>query len=124
MSIHAKTVTVFDDDNDLLDIFRFLFEEEQCTVHTFSDCNNILDKVKSTAPDLILMDNWIPDSGGEVAVKQLKADDELSHIPVIYVSANNDVREIAARAGAERFLAKPFDFDELLAMASELVGQS
>jgi CheY-like chemotaxis protein len=123
MSIHAKTVTVFDDDQDLLNIFRFLFEEEECTVHTFSNCNDVAEKVSNTNPDLILMDNWIPDSGGEEAVKQLKADEKLKHIPVIYISANNDVREIAMRAGADQFMPKPFDFEDLLAMASELVGQ-
>ena len=82
-----------------------------------------MEKVRRVAPDLILMDNWIPSLGGEVAVKLLKAEPDLKDIPVIYISANNDVKEIAARAGAERFMPKPFEFDDLLSMAIELVGK-
>lgn len=121
MRLDSKRVAVFDDDQDLLAIFRFLFEDEGYVVETFQDCDNVIDKIRNVVPHLILMDNWIPSSGGEVAVKLLKADPDLKHIPVIYISANNDVKEIAARAGADRFMAKPFEFDDLLLMASALV---
>ncbi|MNK00643.1 CAI-1 autoinducer sensor kinase/phosphatase CqsS [compost metagenome] len=123
MGLEAKKVAVFDDDQDLLTIFRFLFEDAGCIVESFSDCDEVVEKVRRVAPDLILMDNWIPSLGGEVAVKLLKAEPDLKDIPVIYISANNDVKEIAARAGAERFMPKPFEFDDLLSMAIELVGK-
>lgn len=121
MQEHSKLVAVFDDDQDLLNIFRFLFEDEGFEVQTFQDCDRVVEKVSAISPDLILMDNWIPSTGGEVAVQQLKSHDHLKNIPVIYVSANNDVKEIAARAGADRFLAKPFEFDDLLALTNELL---
>lgn len=121
MGLDAKRVVVFDDDQDLLAIFRFLFEDAGCIVESFSDCDDVVAKVRRVAPDLILMDNWIPSLGGEVAVKLLKAALDLKDIPVIYISANNDVKEIAARAGADRFMPKPFEFDDLLSMATALV---
>jgi len=122
MEKNSKLVAVFDDDQDLLNIFRFLFEDEGFVVHTFQDCDNVVEKVRAISPDLILMDNWIPSTGGEVAVQRLKNEADLKDIPVIYVSANNDVKEIATRAGADRFLAKPFEFDDLLALADELLS--
>jgi len=121
MGLDSKRVAVFDDDQDLLTIFSFLFEDAGCTVVSFQDCDNVVTKVRDAAPDLILMDNWIPSSGGEVAVKLLKAEPDLKNIPVIYISANNDVKDIATRAGAECFMPKPFEFDDLLAMATALV---
>jgi len=121
MEKYSKLVAVFDDDQDLLNIFRFLFEDEGFNVQTFQDCDNVVEKVRTISPDLILMDNWIPSTGGEIAVQNLKNQPDLKDIPVIYVSANNDVKEIAARAGADRFLAKPFEFDDLLALAKELL---
>jgi DNA-binding response OmpR family regulator len=123
MEKNSKLVAVFDDDQDLLNIFRFLFEDEGFDVQTFQDCDNVVEKVQAISPDLILMDNWIPGTGGEVAVQRLKSHADLKNIPIIYVSANNDVKEIAARAGADRFLAKPFEFDDLLALANELLQQ-
>lgn len=122
MALDSKRIAVFDDDQDLLTIFSFLFEDAGCAVVSFQDCDNVVSKVRAAAPDLILMDNWIPSSGGEVAVKLLKAEPDLKDIPVIYISANNDVKDIAARAGADRFMPKPFEFDDLLAMAKELVN--
>ncbi len=64
-------------------------------------------------PDVILMDNWIPDAGGIVATQILKNNDELKSIPVVYFSANSDIQLLANQAGAETYLAKPFDLDEL-----------
>jgi two-component system cell cycle response regulator DivK len=59
------------------------------------------------------MDNWIPDAGGIIATQTLKKDDQLKNIPVVYFSANSDIQLLADHAGAETYLAKPFDLEEL-----------
>ena len=59
------------------------------------------------------MDNWIPDDGGVTATQKLKGTKALQHIPIIYFSANSDIQSLASQAGAETFLAKPFDLEEL-----------
>ena len=64
-------------------------------------------------PVVILMDNWIPDAGGIIATQTLKRTEGLKDIPVIYFSANSDIQILANHAGAETYLAKPFDLDEL-----------
>jgi CheY-like chemotaxis protein len=58
---------------------------------------------------MIFMDNWLPDISGIEATKILKANKELQNIPVIYFSANNNISALAKEAGADDFLAKPFD---------------
>jgi two-component system cell cycle response regulator DivK len=115
-----KCILVFDDDKDLLDIFRFFFEDEGWRVHTFSSCDEVLEHSRSISPDLILMDNWIPNIGGIAATQLLKNDPVLKPIPVIYVSANNDIETLSKKAGADGFIAKPFNFDDLLALAKKL----
>jgi CheY-like chemotaxis protein len=64
-------------------------------------------------PDIIFMDNWLPDVGGIDATRALKRHGTLKNIPVIYFSANNDVESLAQQAGADGFLSKPFDIQEL-----------
>jgi CheY-like chemotaxis protein len=59
------------------------------------------------------MDNWIPDDGGIIATQILKKNETLKNIPVIYFSANSDIELLANHAGAETYLAKPFDLEEL-----------
>ncbi|EHQ27086.1 response regulator [Mucilaginibacter paludis] len=108
-----KRIIIFDDDEDILSICSYILEEQGWQVHTFTDCNDIINKVNGIKPDVILMDNWIPDIGGIQATQMLKKNDELKNIPVIYFSANNDIQTLAGNAGADTFLAKPFDIDEL-----------
>jgi DNA-binding NtrC family response regulator len=113
MNKHPKKIIIFDDDEDILSICSYILEEQGWQVHTFTDCNNITEKVAVVLPDVILMDNWIPDAGGIVATQTLKKDEVLKHIPVVYFSANSDIQLLADHAGAETYLAKPFDLEEL-----------
>jgi CheY-like chemotaxis protein len=108
-----KRIIIFDDDEDILSICSYILEEQGWQVHAFSDCNDIIEKVESIDPNVILMDNWIPDIGGIKATQLLKQHPSLKNIPVIYFSANNDIQTLASNAGADSFLAKPFDIDEL-----------
>lgn len=113
MNTANKRIVIFDDDEDILSICTYILEEQGWEVHTFTDCNNITEKVEGISPDVILMDNWIPDAGGIIATQTLKKNETLKDIPVIYFSANSDIQILADHAGAETYLAKPFDLDEL-----------
>ena len=109
----TKKIVIFDDDEDILSICSYVLEEQGWEVHAFTDCNNVAEKVSAICPDVILMDNWIPDAGGIVATQTLKNDTRLKNIPVIYFSANSDIQLLASNAGAESYLAKPFDLHQL-----------
>ena len=122
--VMKKTVLIFDDDEDLLEIFTFLFQENGWAVHTRTVCDNTAETADEIAPDVILMDNWIPTIGGIEATKSLKLDERVKEIPVIYVSANNDVQSLSAQAGADAFMAKPFDLEELLVLAEQLARRN
>jgi CheY-like chemotaxis protein len=108
-----KKVFVFDDNTDILDLCTIILEDAGYDIKTSSTSNNIVDQVMAYMPDIIFMDNWLPDIGGMDATKALKADPLLKEIPVIYFSANNDVKSLADQAGADGYLSKPFDIEEL-----------
>jgi DNA-binding response OmpR family regulator len=113
MDNRDKKIIIFDDDEDILSICSFILEEQGWKVTAFADCNNIIEKVSNIMPDVILMDNWIPDDGGIIATQKLKQNESLKGIPIIYFSANSDIELLATHAGAETYLAKPFDLEEL-----------
>lgn len=123
-NITNRKVVIFDDDEDILSICSYILEEQGWEVHTFTDCNNITDKVLAIGPDVILMDNWIPDSGGIIATQTLKKNEELKNIPVVYFSANSDIQLLADHAGAETYLAKPFDLEDLERVINEVLVKS
>jgi CheY-like chemotaxis protein len=113
MNFSGKKIVIFDDDEDILAICTYILEEEGWTVTTFTDCNDPAGKIESIMPDMILMDNWIPDTGGIEATQALKHSTLLQEIPVIYFSANSDISLLAKQAGANAYLAKPFDVADL-----------
>lgn len=109
----AKTVLIFEDDTIILEVIAVVLTDLGFHVEVSETSHDIIQKVESAEPDLILMDNWIPNIGGVEATRLLKSDKRFSHIPVIYVSANNDIQSLADRAGADDFLSKPFDLEDL-----------
>lgn len=116
----TESIIIFDDDEDILSICTYILEEQGWKVTTFTDCNEVVQRVSALRPAVILMDNWIPDDGGILATQKLKNDPSLAAIPVIYFSANSDIQLLAQQAGAETYLAKPFDLDELLNVISNV----
>jgi two-component system alkaline phosphatase synthesis response regulator PhoP len=108
-----KKVFIFDDNTDILELCTFILEDAGYEIKTSSTSNNIIDQVTAYIPDIIFMDNWLPDVGGIEATRELKGHDQLKNIPVIYFSANNDVMSLADQAGADGYLSKPFDIQEL-----------
>lgn len=108
-----KKVFIFDDNTDILELCTFILEDAGYEIKTSSTSNNIIDQVSAYIPDIIFMDNWLPDVGGIEATRELKAHATLKNIPVIYFSANNDVMLLADQAGADGYLSKPFDIQDL-----------
>ncbi|WP_316807551.1 response regulator [Pedobacter agri] len=109
----AKKVFVFDDNRDILDLCTFILEDAGYEIRTSETANEIESQVAAYMPDIIFMDNWLPDLGGIQATKAIKSNPELKHIPVIYFSANNDISALADEAGADSYLSKPFDIEAL-----------
>jgi two-component system cell cycle response regulator DivK len=118
----SKRILIFDDDTDILSICTYILEEQGWEVHTSPHCNNIDTTVRSIKPDVILMDNWIPDTGGVIATQIIKSQADLKDIPVIYFSANNDIQTLAKQAGADTYLEKPFDLNELEQVIDKMAG--
>ncbi len=108
-----KKVLIYDDDTDLLEVCSLILQSRNFDVITKDKCTTILNDLEQHQPDVILMDNWIPDIGGVKATRMIKDSGAFRHIPVIFFSANNDVSEMASNAGAEYSLQKPFDISEL-----------
>jgi len=115
-----KTVYIFDDDADILTLCSILLQQKGFKVYTAANCTNIIDKVSTAKPDAILMDNRIPDRGGIEATQLIKNNPSTKHIPVIFFSANTNVEQLSQQAGADYFLQKPFDIDEMEALILQI----
>lgn len=104
---------IADDDPGIVDAVEMLLEFEGYSVTSTVDGATVLD-MKDELPDLLLLDIWMSGEDGREICRQLKTMATLKDIPVIMISASRDIRESALAAGADDFLAKPFEMDDLL----------
>ena len=120
----TQTVYIFDDDPDILFICEVVLRNKGYTVHSSSNCNDIVNKVKEAGADIILLDNKIPPEGGIMAARQVLKNVMTRQIPIVYFSANTQVEQLSIEAGAKYFIQKPFEINELEAIiASALANQ-
>ncbi|WP_437919822.1 response regulator [Sphingobacterium sp. LRF_L2] len=119
-----KTILIFDDDVNILEVCSIILTYAGYEVASSETSHDIIEKVSSIKPDIILMDNWIPNIGGIEATKLLKQHAEYKNIPVIYISANNDIHLLMEKAGADAYLAKPFDIVDLENTVERVLAES
>jgi two-component system cell cycle response regulator DivK len=110
----TKKVLIFDDDADILEVCAIVLEMNGFEVHTENNCEDLLRKVLNCEPDVVLMDNKIPPLGGIAATREIKAAPAYRDLPIVYFSANQDIARLAGDAGADMYIEKPFDLDELV----------
>lgn len=113
-------VLVCDDDYDILDITSMLLEYEGFKVITQIDSNKLIDQALKEQPDVMLVDIRMPLPGNVIA-KQMKQMPQLAHIPIVLFSAEIDAHKIAFKSGADGFIEKPFDADNLASVIRSLI---
>jgi DNA-binding response OmpR family regulator len=117
-------ILVVDDDTDILSVMEMLLSMKGFEVQVTSKGENTLPKTASFKPDLILLDVLISGHDGRVICKQLKSNKETSHIPVIMFSAHPGAAASIAEYGANDFIAKPFDVNNLMKKVNTQLGLS
>ncbi|MDR2952378.1 MAG: response regulator [Treponema sp.] len=112
-----KKILVADDDASNLEFFQVMLSNLGFIVEQAADGIEALEKVNKFYPDLILLDNIMPGKSGWEITKALKNDPKFKEIPIIMLSALDDVKDKVAgfEAGVDDYITKPFNFTEVLA---------
>lgn len=108
-----KKIMVIDDDEGILDAVSMMLQYKGYLVTTCKNGNSIL-SMQEGFPDLLLLDIWMSGTDGRDVCKQLKRNELTRYIPVIMVSASKDIERSAIESGADGFLSKPFEMNELI----------
>jgi DNA-binding response OmpR family regulator len=114
--VSNQTVLVVEDDANMQDFLKEILASEGLIVHTASDGKEALQKTLSLTPDLVLLDLRMPNLDGVTYCKAVRVDKHTRNIPIIVVtslSMQSKLEESIA-AGADDFVAKPFDVNDLL----------
>ena len=114
-----KKILVVDDEPDILEFLQAILEDEGYIVST-TEKGEYVEKLQDGGlPHLILLDVLLSGKDGRQIAKRLKSQEETKHIPIIMISAHPSAKASARAAGADDFLSKPFEIDELLAKIAQ-----
>ncbi len=109
-----KRILVVDDDPSIVESLKFVFEDAGFIVDSGEDGSFIQKNFYHARPDLILLDYWLTGDNGGKITRKLKKRKETKDIPVVIMSASYNIKELVDQAGADDFLSKPYDIDELI----------
>jgi len=115
--MEKKRVMVVDDEENFLKITKINLEKTgRYVVDTVSNASNIIERVRSFNPDIIMLDILMPKISGFEVCKILKADPVESRIPVIAISALDTEKDkiMMYGVGVIDFLVKPIEMNELI----------
>jgi CheY-like chemotaxis protein len=114
------SVLVVDDDEDIRHILSDILRAEGYASAAASDGKEALEFLgKHPPPSVILLDLMMPVMDGWEFSRRLRADERLSGIPVIVMSAHVSARQASSTLAAYAFLEKPLDMDRLLKLVGE-----
>lgn len=121
MPDNLKKILIADDDEAIVDSTALLLEVMGYQVSQTVD-GSAVTTVLRDKPDLVLLDIWMSGIDGRDVCRQIKANPETQNIPVLMISASRDVRQSAFDSGANDFLEKPFEMDNLINKIVTLIG--
>ena len=119
MSAAAKTILIVDDDPDIVLVLRAMLEDAGYIVVATDTASELMGLLKRETPDLILLDMLLSGHDGREIVAWLKARPDTGRIPILMLSAHPTAERDAQSAGADDFLAKPFEMEVLLAKVAK-----
>jgi DNA-binding response OmpR family regulator len=115
-----KKILIVEDDAAIQDIFKIIFETYGFQVECI-DNGNVLFERNTNWPDAIILDKQLPGLDGVKVCQHLKSQASSKNIPVILITASNEIEKSAKLAGADDYSEKPFDMKSIVAKVNRLI---
>lgn len=118
----SRKVMICDDDEGILEMMEMLLDEFGYDIITEQNSTRALKTLEEQMPDLLLLDIWMPVIAGDQVLRNIRLNPKVSAIPVIMYSASTEGAAIAASVGADDYISKPFNLDEMEAKINRLLS--
>ena len=118
----AKTILICEDDQNLRQLIRVVLGDRYRFVET-GDGDSAVELARKHRPDLIILDLMLPRLSGLEVLDRLRHEFPAGETHIIVMSAWTHADNAALSAGADRFVPKPFEADELTAIVDEVLGE-
>lgn len=121
----SAKVLLIEDEPNIIEAIGFVLTRNGLSVRTHSDGVNAVDAVRRELPDIVILDVMLPGRSGYEILEELRQDGEVGAIPVLMLTARGQTRdrEMAERAGASRYMTKPFSNADVLSAVQDLLAR-
>jgi two-component system response regulator MprA len=119
-------ILIVDDDKHIFDFLRLGFRYEGFRVSYLEYGEDAVDYIHKYKPDLVILDFMLIGIDGIEVCRRIRFDNAIRDIPILMLTAKDEVadRIMGLNTGADDYLTKPFDFDELLAHIQAILRRS
>jgi two-component system, OmpR family, alkaline phosphatase synthesis response regulator PhoP len=119
-------IAFLEDDELIQNMVTINLEQEGYQVHSFSTGEALLQDVQRELFDLFILDILLPDISGIEVLQELRESSIQSHVPVLMLTVQQKTQDkiVALNSGADDYLCKPFNMEELLARVKALIRRS
>jgi len=119
-----RHVVLIEDEPNIMEAIRFLLTRDGWTVDTHANGADAVEVVAAADPDLVILDVMLPGKSGMDILRDLRDRPALSGLPVLMLTARGQSRDrdMAEKAGASRFMTKPFSNTEVLDAVRDLTA--
>ena len=120
----GKKILIIDDEPDIIKVVKFRLIKTGYELMTAADGREGLELARVLKPDLVLLDYRMPFLNGDEVCKEIKKDESTKHIPVILMTASTQdtLKENIQTMGADDYILKPFEPEELIKKIKRLIG--
>ncbi|MEJ7614368.1 MAG: response regulator [Candidatus Fervidibacter sacchari] len=122
----GKRVLIVEDDAAIIELLRFLLEQEGLEVEVARDGLEALDKMETFSPDLVLLDLRLPKLEGMDVLWEMRQNPRWNNIPAVIISVDSSPQTMLQgwRLGVDSYFIKPFDPDELIRVVRRILSVS
>jgi len=119
-----KTILIIEDDDNIAKAQELILQDK-FNIHIENDGEKGLEKAKELKPDLVILDLMLPKLGGIEICKSIRSDEEIKATKIVMVTAKNQQRDeaLGINLGADDYIMKPFEADELLHVVHQVLKQ-
>lgn len=118
-----EKIVLLEDNDGIRDMLKFFLEDENFQVMEYASIGSFIGVATNSPPDLFILDVMLGDGNGMELCNKLKSDEKTGHIPVIMMSAHEDIYRMREICAADDFVSKPFDIFELILKIRDLLKE-
>ena len=118
-----QRIVIIEDEADIVEMVRYNLRKDGFEVESFARGREGLESLRRNPPDLLLLDIMLPDEDGFSICRQLRADERLKELPVVFLTARGEEidRIVGLEIGADDYVVKPFSPRELVARVKAIL---